>query len=70
MTTWSGVPPAERRVAQNPARARRRGMAGTERDGPEVDLMVCVSDLKPLCVLDRRKGDERGPLLGCPFCDC
>jgi len=34
-----------------------------------VDLATCPLDSTMLLVQDRRKGDERGPLLFCPSCD-
>jgi len=34
-----------------------------------VDRAICSSDSTPLRVLERRKGDDRGPLLVCPSCD-
>lgn len=33
-----------------------------------VDLATCTFDSVPLRVQERRKGDERGPLLFCPSC--
>ena len=33
-----------------------------------VDLATCTLDSTPLRVLERRKGDQRGPLLVCPSC--
>jgi len=34
-----------------------------------VDLATCPFDSNMLLVQDRRKGDERGPLLFCHSCD-
>lgn len=33
-----------------------------------MDLAVCTVDATELRVQDKRKGDERGPLLVCPAC--
>lgn len=38
------------------------------RYGQRVDLATCTLDSTPLRVLERRKGDQRGPLLVCPSC--
>jgi len=34
-----------------------------------VDLATCPFDSTMLLVQDRRKGDERGPLMQCPSCE-
>ena len=34
-----------------------------------MNLATCSVDGTPLRVLERRKGDERGPLLVCPSCE-
>jgi len=49
----------------------RRSATGTPatrgpRDRQRVDLATCTFDSIPLLVQERRKGDERGALLGCP----
>ena len=42
---------------------------GPPRYRPGVNLAVCSYDSTPLRVVDRRKGDELGPLLACPCCE-
>lgn len=49
-------------------RLRALNLAGS-RYRQRVDLATCPFDSTMLLVQDRRKGDERGPLVQCPSCE-
>ena len=55
--------------AQCPASGSTVGTPAGSRYRQRVDLATCPFDSTMLLVQDRRKGDERGPLVQCPSCE-